>query len=91
MSPLAGDFFGKNREEKCPAQSSGECSSSNSTTMSANYGAVMDTLKSGWITMGQRTIDFEEAYGKELGEGSKCVAVANGTAALHIAVLACGG
>ncbi|MHB8129190.1 MAG: DegT/DnrJ/EryC1/StrS family aminotransferase, partial [Mobilitalea sp.] len=54
------------------------------------YGAVMDTLKSGWITMGQRTLDFEEAYAKELGEGSKCVAVSNGTAALHIAVLACG-
>jgi len=54
------------------------------------YTAVMDTLKSGWITMGQRTIDFEEAYGKELGEGVQCLAVANGTAALHIAVLACG-
>ncbi len=54
------------------------------------YNAVMDTLKSGWITMGQRTLDFEEAYAKELGEGSKCVAVSNGTAALHIAVLACG-
>lgn len=54
------------------------------------YTAVMDTLKSGWITMGQRTIDFEEAYGKELGEGAQCLAVANGTAALHIAVLACG-
>jgi len=54
------------------------------------YGAVMDTLKSGWITMGQKTLDFEEAYGRELGEDSKCVAVSNGTAALHIAVLACG-
>lgn len=54
------------------------------------YCAVMDTLRSGWITMGQRTIDFEEAYGRELGEGSKCLAVSNGTAALHIAVLACG-
>lgn len=54
------------------------------------YSAVMDTLKSGWITMGQNTLDFEEAYAEELGEGSKCVAVSNGTAALHIAVLACG-
>jgi dTDP-4-amino-4,6-dideoxygalactose transaminase len=52
--------------------------------------AVVDTLKSGWITMGQRTIDFEEAYARLLGEGSKCVAVANGTAALHIAVMASG-
>ena len=54
------------------------------------YSAVMDTLKSGWITMGQRTLDFEEAYARELGESSKCIAVSNGTAALHIAVLACG-
>ncbi len=54
------------------------------------YGAVMDTLKSGWITMGQRTLDFEEAYSRELKQDSKCVAVSNGTAALHIAVLACG-
>lgn len=52
--------------------------------------AVVDTLKSGWITMGQRTLDFEAAYGELLGEGAKCVAVANGTAALHIAVLAAG-
>ena len=52
--------------------------------------AVIDTMRSGWITMGQKTIDFEEAYGRELGEGSKCVAVSNGTAALHIAVLAAG-
>jgi len=54
------------------------------------YNAVMDTLRSGWITMGQRTIDFENAYAQELGEGSQSLAVANGTAALHIAVLACG-
>lgn len=52
--------------------------------------AVVDTLKSGWITMGQRTLDFEAAYGKLLGEGAQCVAVSNGTAALHIAVLAAG-
>lgn len=54
------------------------------------YDAVQATLKSGWLTMGQRTIDFEAAYARELGEGSKCLAVANGTAALHIAVLASG-
>lgn len=52
--------------------------------------AVVDTLKSGWITMGQRTLDFEAAYGELLGEGAKCIAVSNGTAALHIAVLAAG-
>ena len=40
--------------------------------------------------MGQKTIDFEEAYAKELGENTNCVAVSNRTAALHIAVMACG-
>ncbi len=44
------------------------------------YNAVLETLKSGWITMGQRTVDFETAYAKELGEGAQCLAVANGTA-----------
>jgi dTDP-4-amino-4,6-dideoxygalactose transaminase len=52
--------------------------------------AVTETLRSGWITMGQRTLDFEAAFAKELGEGAQCLAVANGTAALHMAVLALG-
>ena len=52
--------------------------------------AVTDTLRSGWITMGQRTLDFEAAFGRELGEGAQCLAVSNGTAALHMAVLALG-
>jgi dTDP-4-amino-4,6-dideoxygalactose transaminase len=52
--------------------------------------AVTDTLRSGWITMGQRTLDFEAAFARELGEGAQCLAVSNGTAALHIAVLALG-
>jgi dTDP-4-amino-4,6-dideoxygalactose transaminase len=54
------------------------------------YKAVADTVKSGWLTMGQRIMDFEAAYERNLGEGSKCIAVTNGTAALHIAVLAAG-
>lgn len=54
------------------------------------YAAVQETLRSGWITMGQRTIDFENEYAKLLSEGAQCIAVANGTASLHIAVLAAG-
>lgn len=54
------------------------------------YSAVRGVLESGWLTMGQKTLDFEEAFSRELGQGTKCVAVANGTAALHIAVLAAG-
>ena len=52
--------------------------------------AVVQTLESGWITMGQRTLDFEAAYARELGEGAQCLAVSNGTAALHVACLALG-
>jgi dTDP-4-amino-4,6-dideoxygalactose transaminase len=54
------------------------------------YQAVLETLKSGWITMGQKTIDFEDAFAVELGNGSKCIAVSSGTAALHMAVIAAG-
>jgi len=56
----------------------------------AEINAVVDTIKSNWLTMGQRTIDFEEAFARELGHDTHCVAVSNGTAALHIAVLAAG-
>jgi dTDP-4-amino-4,6-dideoxygalactose transaminase len=52
--------------------------------------AVVDTLKSGWITMGQQTLDFEAAFADQLGQAAMCLAVSNGTAALHIAVLALG-
>jgi len=54
------------------------------------YSAVRGVLESGWLTMGQKTLDFEDAFAQELGQGARCVAVANGTAALHIAVLAAG-
>lgn len=54
------------------------------------YSAVRGVLESGWLTMGQKTLDFEEAFARELGQDARCVAVANGTAALHIAVLVAG-
>jgi len=54
------------------------------------YTAVLETLQSGWITMGPKTIEFEQAYEHELGNNVKCCAVSSGTAALHCAVLACG-
>ena len=52
--------------------------------------AVRNVLESGWITMGQHTIEFEAAFAKRLGHEAQCAAVANGTAALHIAALAIG-
>lgn len=54
------------------------------------FAGAREVLESGWLTMGQKTIDFEKAYGEFLGEGARCLAVSNGTAALHIAVLASG-
>jgi dTDP-4-amino-4,6-dideoxygalactose transaminase len=52
--------------------------------------AVKEVLDSAWITMGQKTIDFETAFSVYLGYSSRALAVSNGTAALHMAVLACG-
>jgi dTDP-4-amino-4,6-dideoxygalactose transaminase len=51
--------------------------------------AVKDVLDSAWLTMGQKTIDFESSFSDFLGNNSQCLAVSNGTAALHMAVLAC--
>ena len=52
--------------------------------------AVKEVLDSAWITMGQKTIDFETAFAQYLGENVQCLAVSNGTAALHMALLALG-
>lgn len=50
--------------------------------------AVTEVLESAWITMGQKTRDFETGFSSFLGHDSKCLAVSNGTAALHLALLA---
>ena len=52
--------------------------------------AVADVLDSGWITMGERTQAFERIFGGFLGHGAMATAVSNGTAALHMALLALG-
>jgi len=52
--------------------------------------AVTEVVGSGWITMGEKTKDFEGAFATFLGYGAKATAVANGTAALHLAMLALG-
>jgi dTDP-4-amino-4,6-dideoxygalactose transaminase len=52
--------------------------------------AVNDVLDSRWITMGERTQEFENSFEKFLGDGAKATAVSSGTAALHMAVLALG-
>jgi len=48
---------------------------------------VLDTLKSGWITMGPKTVKFEEEFAKYIGS-KHAVAVNSGTAALHLALKA---
>ncbi|MCW3068978.1 MAG: DegT/DnrJ/EryC1/StrS family aminotransferase [Solirubrobacterales bacterium] len=51
--------------------------------------AVAETLRSGWLTLGPRTAEFEEAFAAHLG-ARHAVAVSSCTAALHLAYLAAG-
>jgi dTDP-4-amino-4,6-dideoxygalactose transaminase len=51
--------------------------------------AVEETLRSGWLTMGPRTAEFEELFAEHLGV-KHALAMANCTAALHLAYLAAG-
>jgi dTDP-4-amino-4,6-dideoxygalactose transaminase len=54
------------------------------------YLAVKEVLDSGWITISQKTHDFEAAFAAFLGHETQCLAVSNATAALHMALLVCG-
>ncbi|GGH14752.1 UDP-4-amino-4,6-dideoxy-N-acetyl-beta-L-altrosamine transaminase [Mucilaginibacter phyllosphaerae] len=49
--------------------------------------AVIETLKSDYLTQGPKIVEFEEAFAKYIG-CKYAVAVANGTAALHLCTLA---
>jgi dTDP-4-amino-4,6-dideoxygalactose transaminase len=51
--------------------------------------AVLETLRSGWLTMGPRIQAFEAAFADWVGV-PHAVAVSSGTAALHLALLAAG-
>lgn len=50
--------------------------------------AVKDVVDSEWLTMGDKTKEFEKSFGEFLGDGVKCTAVSNATAALHMSLLA---
>jgi dTDP-4-amino-4,6-dideoxygalactose transaminase len=50
--------------------------------------AAYDAVASGWLTMGERTTGFENAFAAVVGGGVQCISVANCTAALHMALLA---
>ena len=51
--------------------------------------AVLDCLRSGWLTMGPRTKEFEERFASYVGS-PHAVAVSSCTAALHLSCLAAG-
>ena len=55
----------------------------------ADIEAVADALRSGWLTMGPRTQQFEEAFARHLGT-RHALALSSCTAALHLAYLAAG-
>jgi len=50
---------------------------------------VVATLRSGWLTTGPRTKRFEEEFAAFTG-APEALAVSSGTAAMHLALLACG-
>jgi dTDP-4-amino-4,6-dideoxygalactose transaminase len=51
--------------------------------------AVAQTLRSGWLTTGPRTAELERRFAEYL-EAAHAIAVASGTAALHLSLLALG-
>ncbi len=51
---------------------------------------VVDSLRSGWLTTGPKTKQFENDLAAYLGRGIETVAVSSATAGLHLALEACG-
>jgi len=52
--------------------------------------AVVDTLRSGWITMGPKSKDFESSFSNTIAPSKYPVAVNSATAGLHLALEALG-
>jgi dTDP-4-amino-4,6-dideoxygalactose transaminase len=52
--------------------------------------AVKDVVDSGWITMGEKTKEFEKEFSTMLKNDVNCTAVSSATAALHMSLLALG-
>jgi dTDP-4-amino-4,6-dideoxygalactose transaminase len=51
--------------------------------------AVLDCMRGGWLTMGPRTQEFEEAFAEWVGS-TNALSVSSGTAALHLALAGLG-
>lgn len=52
--------------------------------------AVVETLRSGWVTTGPKTKQFEQEFVQYLGGGLEAISVNSATAGLHLALEACG-
>jgi len=78
-------------EERRPAQPSGSATVPLSDILVDEEieQAVAATVRSGWWSMGPRVKEFEEEFAR-LCDAKAALAVANGTAALHLALLAVG-
>jgi dTDP-4-amino-4,6-dideoxygalactose transaminase len=59
------------------------------TVDDAEIAEVVETLRSGWLTTGPRTEQFQRAFAEVTGS-PQAVAVNSGTAALHVALAAAG-
>ena len=55
----------------------------------SDIAAVVETLRSGWITTGPKVQEFEAAFARYVG-APHAVAVSSCTAALHLSMLAAG-
>jgi dTDP-4-amino-4,6-dideoxygalactose transaminase len=51
--------------------------------------AVCEVIRSGWLTMGPKTFEFEEKFAKYVG-AEHAIAVSTGTAAIHLSLEAAG-
>src|SRR2546425_12584357 len=52
--------------------------------------AVSEVIRSGWMTMGPKTFEFEKEFANYVG-AQQAIAVSTGTAALHLSLEAAGG
>ena len=50
--------------------------------------AVKEVVSGGWLSMGEKILDFENSFANQLGKDIFCKAVANCTAGLHMSLLA---
>tara|TARA_B000000609_G_C24158560_1_gene342143 strand:+ start:123 stop:1259 length:1137 start_codon:yes stop_codon:yes gene_type:complete len=50
--------------------------------------AASEVISDGWLSMGEKINHFEKGFERFLGKNIHCKAVSNGTAALHMALLA---